>query len=364
MHSPLPQDSPVFGIAFSLSLINEIAKAVNQGITADALSRFFDHDPFFASFAPEDKSQLTAIVNLGQLLLAAKILELNLGAPRFVANLLATSYPEEIDGASIEAQAAKEDHLYREALHTQLIAHFVELGYRQTEAECLAKAGVQLAEYGALAPAASSVNSQSSFDKSTLLLSLQAALLLSGHSLEAALPLAQETIARALEQGPFLGIKPFRRALESALQKAGVGEASYKLSQEAILVFPKNSAPERGPFSLLFPRIGSAAKEIEREIALTLFGIRDDGASTLKREHAPDAWINVLKDQLAFLQPDSGREWKDPLASTFKEALKMTGDLHPLALAVQSPLYQLMQATHKGNQDLDLNAKRGSDLAV
>jgi hypothetical protein len=235
----LPKDSPAFALLFAVSLANRIQEDATQGISAEALQNFLGGIPGLETLTDEDKTKLGAILNLGQLLVAGKILETTLGLPGLMSHLLPTLSPS-IRPDILLSKAAQEGRQNLIDLQTQLQNYFVEKGYPQAEAQFLGQVGTELTEQGLLTPTATSVNAPDSFDQLLLMNSIQAALVLSGKPLTEAQSIAHEAIERTLVgEGPYHSTKHFRKALESQLRDLGVGEKSGDIAIQAILIPPK-----------------------------------------------------------------------------------------------------------------------------
>jgi hypothetical protein len=244
----LPKDSPAFAILFAISFANRIQEDAKLGITAEAVQNFLNANPELAALSEEDKTKLGAIINLGQLLVAGKMVETNLGLQGLLAQLVSTLLPS-IDPNTLLSKSGQEGRESLIELQTHLESNFLDQGYQKETAQFLAKVGTELAEQGVLTPSATSVNSPQQFNQPLLMDSVKAALVIANYPLKEADTIAQEAIHRTMAEGPYTSPKQFRTALESHLQDLGVrDEKSSTIAKQAILI-----PPEEKSLSLLVP---------------------------------------------------------------------------------------------------------------
>lgn len=239
--SSIPKDSPAFAILFAVSLVNRIQEDAKQGTTADALQAFLEGNPDLANLTDEDKAQLTAILNLGQLLVAVKLLEESLGLQGLLAQILPNLSPA-LDSTSLLSKAGQEGKQELAELQTHIKQRFIDQGYPEDKAQFLADVGSRLVEEGLLAPNATSVNSSHTFNEPLLIDSVKAALVLADHPLTQADSIAREAVSNSLVEGPYHSTKQFRAALESHLEDLGVRDKSAEIANQAVLIPPKEKS--------------------------------------------------------------------------------------------------------------------------
>ena len=386
----LPKDSPAFAILFAVSLANRIQEEATQGITAETLQKFLNGNSDLATLTDEDKAKLSAVLNLGQLLVAGKMLESTLGLQGLMAQILPALSPS-LDPTTLLSQASQEGRQSLVELQTHLESHFVDQGYLHDEAQFLAQVGSQLTEQGLLTPSATSLNSPHSFNQPLLVDSVKASLVLAGHSLTKANALADEAIAHTLAEGPYHSPKQFRTALDVQLQDLGIGDKSSEIANQAILIPPAEKSldflaiptvpaaaiagaahpsaaptpatpipgapatqPTKQPLSpvelmtilekrslqLLTPQLGAqVAKQVTEEIAKTLFGNAHPDSRDIADVKSPYSLINVMKDQLQQLNVEQNHEWAATVSQVFKETIKTMVDFYAFSLKIMDPAY-------------------------
>jgi hypothetical protein len=293
----LPKDSPVFAILFAVSLVNRTQEDAKQGTTTDALQVFLDGNPDLANLTEEDKAQLTAILNLGQLLVAAKLLEESLGLQGLLAQILPNLSPA-LDFTSLVSKADQESKQEITELNSQIKQRFIDQGYPEDKAQFLADVGSQLAKQGLLTPNATSVNSSHTFNEPLLIDSVKAALVLADYSLTQADSIAREAVSNSLIEGPYHSTKQFRTALESHLEDLGVHEKSTEIANQAVLIPPKEKS-----LDLLATSTTSSTGKVEAS-----------PPSTAAVEKSPPSTATVEKST-----PSTGPEKTMPLESHLED---------------------------------------------
>lgn len=365
--SSLPQDSPIFAILFTVSLANRIQEDATQGITPKALQSFMNHIPELNTLTDAERENLVAILNLGQLLVAGKLLESNLGLPGLLAQLLSTASPA-IDSTTLLSQAAQEGRTSLSELQTGLESHFIKQGDPEDKAKLLAQVGTQLVEHGLLTPTATAITASQPINHPLLVDSIKAALVLANYPLNQAHTLASEAVNRTLIEAPYHSIKQFRTALKSHLQDIGVHDKSAEIALQAIVIPSTDpslpflaSSPlkpqlsqaelittlEKRALQLLTPQLGTKlAKEVTQEIAQSLFGNPPDSRETEVK--SPYSLTNAIKDQLYHLHIEQNQEWATAVSQTFKESIKTMHDFYAFSLKVMDPAYLFIYSAHAG----------------
>lgn len=374
----LPLDSPAFAILFAVSFANRVQEDAQQGMTAETLQTFFNNNPDLAALSDEDKSQLVAIVNLGHLLIAAKLLESNLGLPGLLAHLLPSLLPSSVDSSSLLTQAAQEGRQNLEYLKTHLETHLIEQNYPPETAQFLAQIGAQLTERGLLTPTTTSPNAPHKFDQPLLIDSLKAALVLVDYPLIEADFIAHEAVENALAEGPFHSTQQLRTALEFQLQALGLRDKSPDIvlqtivippPEEALAVLPSISTllspPELIPIlekrslQLLTPQLGAPlAKQVTQELTKTLLGTFD-----LEKPFSYSL-VQVMKNQLDQLKLDKEQEWADQVVDAFKDTIKTMEDFYAFSLKLMDPAYLFVYSAQTGIIYGDHNKHKPIDILI
>jgi hypothetical protein len=345
----LPKDSPAFAILFALSLSNRIQEDIRQGTTAEAIKPFYNANPALSLLTAEEKSKLTAALNVGQLLAAGKLLEETLG----LKGLLACLFPQitaSLDFNAIIRQAKEEEKQEHQEFHAHMKNRFKEQGYSDDQAHFLADIGQELTEQGLLAPSLTSSLSPKNLNIPLLENSIGAALVLAHYPLQEAKKLAQEAINHTLAEAPYSSTKQFRAALESQLSDFGIKNCPT-IAASALFLSPTEKLTQLSPhdlldilekrtLQLLTPQLGAPlAQQISQEIAKTLFGKSHPDAREMSHISSPFAFVSVLEDQLAQLQVEHNPNWTSALTQTLKETLKTNESFHPLSLKIMDPAY-------------------------
>ncbi len=376
----LPKDSPAFAILFAVSFANRIQEDAKQGITAETLKTFLKSDPELSHLPEEDQTKLAAILNLGQLLVAAKLLETNLGLQGLLAQIL-PAFASSLDSTTILSQAIQEGKQDLAHLQTRLNDHFIQQGYSQDKAQFLAQVGTELAEQGLLTPTSTSVNYPQAIHHPLLVNSVKAALVLANYPLEKADHIARESIDHTLVEAPFRSTKQFRTSLNSHLQDLGVPEKnSTEIALQAVLIPPQEkalalspstdkrtastetplSSPQLSPaqliailekrsLQLLVPQLGTqAAKQVTEEIAKTLFGTANPDSRDIGNVKSPYSLVNVIKDQLHHLHAEQNQAWTNAVSDAFKETIKTMEDFYAFSLKLMDPAYLFVYSAHAG----------------
>lgn len=379
----LPKDSPAFAILFAVSLINRVQEDAKQGITSNTLETFLKGKPDLADLTTEDKEKLAAILNLGQLLIAAKMLETSLGLPGLLAQILPALSPS-IDQTKLLSEASREGKQDLAKLQTELTQHFINQGYPEDKAQFLAQVGSQLTEQGLLTPSATSVNSPQAINQPLLIDSVKAALVLTDYPLTKADSIAHEAINNTLAGAPYHSTKLFRTALESQLRVLGVHDKTSEIAQQAVLIptqeqslallshppaasptAPKekteavplpprtpaelNAILEKRSLQVLTPQLGpQIAKQVAEEIAKALFGTTNPDSRDIADVKSPYSLVNAVKDQLHHLHLEENQAWATATSQAFKETIKTMEDFYSFSLKLMDPAYLFVYSANTG----------------
>ena len=238
--STLPSDSPVFALLFALSFANRVEEEANLGINKEALKTFLQEIPELEELSEEDQLQLEAILNLGQLMVASKMIETTLGMPGLTAQILTPLSSLNQEATLLEGEAERKPVL--ENLKTNIETKFIDEGYPKEAAQFLSHVGVQLSEQGPLTPSAASVPTPAAVNKPLLIDSVKAALVLSKTPLKEADAIAHEVVDSTLAETPYSSAKQLRSALETHLNDLGIRDKAPEIARQAVVISPKEDA--------------------------------------------------------------------------------------------------------------------------
>lgn len=353
--SSLPADSPAFALLFALSFANRTGEEAHFGINKEALQVFLKEIPELEGLSEEDRTQLEAILNLGQLMVAAKMVETTLGMPGLTAQILTPLSSLDQEATLLEGAAERKPVL--ENLKTGIETKFIEQGYPKEEAQFLSRVGVQLSEQGPLTPAAASVPIPAAVNKPLLIDSVKAALVLSKTPLKEADAIAHEVVDSTLAETPYSSAKQLRSALETHLQDLGIRDKAPEIARQAVVIPPKEDAAlpakttlpqlvsllEKRSMQLLVPQLGAEiAKTVTEELMKTLFGNPHPDTRTIGDVKSPYALVNVIQNQLYHLHLDQNKEWTETVVQTFKETIKSMESFYSFSLKLMDPAYLLV----------------------
>lgn len=357
----LPKDSPAFAILFATSFANRVQEDAKLGITAEALQTFLNENSDMSELTESDKAKLTAILNLGQLLVACKMLEANMGLQGLFAQLLPTLSPS-FESTDLLPQAAKEGRQTLEELQIRLENHFIDEGFSKDKAQFLAHTGSQIMEQGPLSPTSTSLNSAHEFNRTLLIDSIVAALVLADYPLTQAHSIALEATEQTLAEGPYYSIGQFRKTLESHLKDLGIRDKSSEIALQAILIPPEekklaflatpseHAPPPLSPtelraiiqkrsLQLLIPQLGTPlAKQLTEEIIHTFLGTSSTTSSN-HEEKSPFSLVSAIKDQLDHLEIEHNQNWTETVSKSFKETIKTMENFYSFSLKLMDPAY-------------------------
>jgi predicted nucleic acid-binding Zn-ribbon protein len=259
----LPKDSPAFTILFAISLSNRIQEGIKQGTTAEALQTFLNTNRELAPLPAEDKAQLAAALNLGQLLVAGKLIEDSLGLQGLLVPILPSLLPN-LHLEQVIPQAEQEVQQGRLELQTQITDYFVHQGYSADKAQFLAQVGSDLTQQGLLTPNAAANISANTLNQPLLIDSVKAELVMANYSLNEAHAIAHEAVDMTLAEGPYPSAKQFRAALASNLTDLQV-KNSPDIAVAAVLIPPQEKSlaqvtvpPIQAPVGSIAPAPASA----------------------------------------------------------------------------------------------------------
>lgn len=239
----LPQDSPALALLFSISFANRIQEMAELGLTEESLETFISKTPELSNLSKDQKTLLTSALNVGQLLVAGKLLETNLGLPGLMAKILPPLISDKPD--AIQLKAAFEVKQSRIEVVTKVENHFVDKGYPKETASYLAHTAVQIMEEGPSTPTVSAIPSPNSINVPLLKDSIKSSLLLTygpTYPIAQADEIANEIVDRALADGPYYTTNQFRTALESNLHDFGLKGNTVDIIRDAIIILPKEIA--------------------------------------------------------------------------------------------------------------------------
>jgi len=355
----LPKDSPAFAILFAVSLCNRMGEDIKHGTITVAFEKFLGSIPEFAELSVEDRLKLEASLNIGQLLVAGKLLEDSLGLQGLWASILPPLLPS-CNWDQIISQAKEEDKQSQLELYTRTVDHFIEKGYPEDKAHFFAQVGDELTATGLLSPNVTAQISEKTIFLPLLKNSVKAALALSHPlSLSEAQTIANETLTRTFESATYLTAHKFRSTLESELADQGVRN-SREIALAALFTLPneKKMTPsvklspaelttliEKQTIQVLVPSIDpSLAKQISHEITQTLFGTSTDSSPKTNLQ-SPYALVNVMQEQLALLNFEDHEHWAAALHETFAETLKTVTSFPEFSKKLQDPAYKYVLAS-------------------
>ena len=389
----IPADSPIFALLFAISFANRIQEDANQGINKESLQTFLNGIPELRGLPEEDLAKLEAILNLGQLLVALKLVETTLGTPGLAAQLLIPLVS--VEPESVVLKGAEEMKQNQENVQQKVEETFIEQGYPKEAAAFLGKVAVQLVEQGSLTPAAPSIPHATSIHVPLFIDSIKAALVLAQIPLERADTIAHEVADTTLAETPFPSTKQLRSTLETHLLDRGIKEKAPEIARQAVIVPPRERALEppslplqekvtaaataaaepprpampthkpllspteivkvleKRSLQLLVPQLGvRVAKEVTEELAKMLFGDPQPDARTVADVKAPYSLVNVIANQLYHLHLNQNKQWAEATTDSFKETIKTMESFNAFALKLMDPAYHLVNiGIMYGDQD-------------
>ena len=369
----LPQDSPIFTLLFSVSLINRISERIAQGVNSEALQIYLNSIPELAPLSSVDKEKIESAMNLGQILVGTKLLGESLGLPRLLEKIIPICgeissnsqfsekiHPERVI-ANAHAHAHAEDKIQQKELYNQVKKHFVEEGYSNDKGEFFGQVASEFKRYGDLTPSASGTISEKTINTNLLINSLATELAFSPLiSLEEAKEIARQVVHRSFEGNSAPSPEKFRMTLEVHLKDVGVPH-SHAIATSAVLIH--NPPPiattlsledlsrivKNQAFQLMAPQLNEEVAEVLcGEINKTLFGVpKLDEAFVKKSETlntSPFALVNVINNQLYHLTTKHNENWANAVQDTFTESLKTMTSFAEFSKKLLDPAYQYVRA--------------------
>lgn len=246
----LPSDSPAYALLFALSFANRVQENVNQGISQEALQTFLSEIPEFKNLTNEDQTKLEAALNVGQLMVAVKMIETAVGMPGLSAAVIAPLIS--LDPETIVSEGEEERKPVLEKLQQTVKEKFIAEGFSEEEADFIGQFGVELSKAGVLTPAAAAIPTPAAIQKPLLINSIKTALILNKVPLKKAEAVAQEAVEEVLKDTPYPSTKQLRVALVKHLQDLGVREKAPDIARMAVIVPPQLklqevATAEKGP---------------------------------------------------------------------------------------------------------------------
>lgn len=330
----LPKDNPLFSIVFALNFVKNIQRASRNGQTEQEINALIEKLPELRSLSPEQRQTLTAGITTGQLIVAGKFLESNLGLPGLFTNLLPTIFPTLQESTNQNSQTQ---------LMGDLKTIFLDQGYTEEKAEFLAQTGSKGIYTGTLlAPPLSTITS-SNINLPVLMESLTAAIILSPKarlSLSEAATLAEIATSRTLTEGPFKSTNGFRKILNKELIDLGLKEISSTITKQAILTPKAETTPTPDKLGdylipLITPQVGKKhAEDIFKEIGQVLQSLP-----------------KIIETQSLLLPPPTSNE-------LLSEGLNNSLDLYSFLSILNNPaslfIYSLPTETLQQNKELTI----------
>lgn len=410
----LPPNSPLFEALFAVSFTNRVVE--NAGGTLAALQDLIAQNPALAGLSASDQQALAAAINLGQLLVAGKLLGASLGFPELSLLLLLTSLPEKT-AATILDQALHEQSQASAASEKQLILDLTAKGYDAQTAKFLAHFAVDAVNQGLpLAPTLQSV-STANVAKQTLIDSIAAGLLVQGkgRSLNEALNIASSAVAAAIEIHKE-NVGSIRASIELSLRSQGIITNASDIANLAIIVADTDhnlSAKDKinNLKTLLSSHGGDHEVKTAELLALikkliaqllsgqlnpalasgisdqvnaalvggnvelnpktkqdaVLYGTPNPDSADKENVKKPMSLINAVKKQVEVLKKTHNEKHTEKTHEAFKESIKETFDLNALYEKIISPAHTLVHSigtgiTHGGRETS--NWKKSVDIQV
>lgn len=343
----LPKESPAFTLLFAVSLANRICENIHSKLTGEVVKKFISSLPESADFPPDALSRVEAALNVGQLMIASKLLEESLGLTGLLPSFLSSSFPS-LDVDKIAGEATEEDSKTKAYLLEKLHTHFMSQGYPEDKAVFLAQGAAEINAKTLLAPPILSRISEKTIDLNLLQTSLGMELALI-HSLP--LPEAQRLSNRALaltcEQGPFHSSEQFRSSLKPNLADLGVpdsGEIALALPLYPLLGdrLTYSSDPEPSLAAIghrvdqLLPQLNH---ELRKEIAVEI-------TKTLVSTSPPFLDLtHIFQQEVSRLKKGDDAKLTEALHATFIESIKTMTSFPEFALKLLDPAHQYLNAT-------------------
>lgn len=415
----LAKDSPVFALLFAVSFLNRIAENIGLGTMDKATMDFIQAIPEYSALTPQEIAQLKASLNIGQLLVAAKLLFENIGIPESLPEILPLIAPgisQEVDLNTLIFQGETENNQAGIDLQERIEKRFLHLGASKENAQFLGEVASEIVQRGLLSPTSTSF-SPSSIDRLILEKSITASLVMANYPLQDAKIIASKAINLTHFEGPHTSAEGFRTALESHLSDFGV-KNSREVAMDAVLIAPKEqmipkdkiltpekiapsgktgtnekiapvekqpreSRPAGTPLpspkltepqlsdlmekrihQILAPQVGSPlAKQIGQEIVKSLFGTTPLQTPSLTAETPPSlAWSFLIRQEIAKLPLEEDKVLAKAIHETFKSSIQTMESFYAFSRKLMDPAYLFVYAYGiiYGNQ----GRKKGIDIPI
>lgn len=343
----LPKESPAFTLLFAVSLANRICENIHSKLTGEVVKKYLSSLPEPAHLPPKVLSRVEAALNIGQLMIASKLLEESLGFTGLLPSFLSSSFPP-LDVDQIAGKATEEDSKTKSQLLEKLHNHFISQGYPEDKAAFLAQGAAEINAKTLLAPPVLSRISEQTIDLNLLHTSLGMELaLIHSLPLPEAQRLSNHSLALTFEQGPFHSSEQFHSSLKSNLADLGVPD-----SREIALALPLypllgdrliyNSDPEPSLAAIghrvdqLLPQLH---RELRKEIALEI-------KKTVVGASPPFLDLtHIFQQEVSRLKKGDDARLTEALHSTFIESIKTMTSFPEFALKLLDPAHQYLNAT-------------------
>lgn len=363
--STLSPNDPVLTLLFALSLVNQLQNSVEQGDITEALRALVAANPELANLTDDQINSLAAALNAGVLLVAAELLVANLGTPELLPAVLSTALSDLSDD---QLSALIHDIIVQRRnelgdLRIEIEDNFVLQGFSRTDAAFLAEQEIIARTY-ALSPPPTSISSQS-VDHTILVQSIQAGLVKSGLSVDAAETIANEALQRTLQEGDSLSYEDFTKSLERNLSRLNIDrQDANNIAEHVVIVTPQSSdldtpeglasfygaSPERlstfatsAVYKILGPNIGGALSAlITAELNNALFGTPNPSSADKEGVKLPNSLINAIKNQLSKLKIEDREKYTEAVSNLFKETIKPSVELNVYLQKLMDPAYYFL----------------------
>lgn len=383
----LPPNSPAPALLFALSFTNRVIEGITQGVTDKAFKEFINQTPELADLTEGEKDQLAAAMELGQLLVAGKMMAENLALPDLLPQLLLFIFPTQ-DFKQVLSQAASD---YRGEMEKTLASYkekFINEKFSEEQAQALAETGIELSQEGFLSPNITGKISEKTINTHMLESSLTAKLIYSqNYSAEEAKKIAQQAVKRTLAEGPFSSDIAFRAELEKVLKKDFDVKNSEDVAKAVVLIAPPNpsfnqlfsstnldtlrqpppasspSTAESEPLPAIFPkemtaliekqilRMGAPlAQQIGQEYAKTLFGNPNPDSRDIAGVKGENALVNVINTVMLRIKTSENEKLAEASSEKFKQAILRTPVQLLLDLMDPAKLFVFTSTVFYGNR--------------
>jgi hypothetical protein len=353
-------DDPTTSLLFALSFANRINELVGHGLTEEALNTLLSSNPALQNLSEEELAELTAILNLGLLLVASKLLESSLGQPGISEQLLLSLLPPNVF-SNIQDQVATETGQLNNELTAQIKNYYLQQGLAEDQATFLANLGQELVSNDPLRPSLTSI-SEDTLNTQLLTDSIKASLILSdskNYTLAKADALARDIVNQTLaeSEGSTISATHFRANLESALRDNQLPAILVdEILKNVILVSNQNNfAQEQSNLSdLLDDSVdavippGQMNQLISQDIANTYFGTPNPDSRDVANVRSPLSLTNLINDQLRILKIDQDDTHAETTSDAFRASLLTTTDFYAFSLQVMDPAYSLLYSAGTG----------------